>query len=104
MTDTSDSAKRVAIEMATADFPNVHLYHEFSGAFLGFGTKGSGSEPVACYDYEKCLSVLSEDNGWDREESEEFLQYNYINAWVGDGTPFFLTAFTSSCTSSASCT
>lgn len=87
--DPKESAERVALEMGLG-FADVKLFEEFTPAFLGFATRGSGSEPVACYDYEKSLDCIERRNEWPREECVEFLEYNYINAWLGDGTPFFV--------------
>ena len=89
MSNPKESAERVALELGVG-FEDVKLFHEFTPAFLGFATRGSGSEPLACYDYEKSLDVLERRNEIPREEAVEFLEYNYINTWLGDGTPFFV--------------
>ena len=86
MSKASDSAKRVMDELLSEE---IYLYKEFSGAFVGLGSRGNPDQ-IACYDYEKCLGILGEENGWSREECEEWMSFNYLNAWVGDGTPFFL--------------
>ena len=40
------------------------------------------------YDYEKVIEILMED--MNREEAEEYFEYNQVGAWVGEGTPAFL--------------
>lgn len=48
-----------------------------------------GQEPIVCYDREKVICQL-ESGGMDRDEAEEWFQFNQIGAWVGDSTPCFL--------------
>jgi len=85
------SIKRVNLEIDRAGVnPDMKLFDELAHAFMGFATRGSSSEPVAAYDYDKCSKVLQDKHGWSEEDSLEFLEYNYVNAWFGDGTPFFV--------------
>ena len=93
MSEAQDSVKRVALALEAEGNPVLVTYEEFSKAFLGFGTRGSGADPLACYDYEKCLEILQETEEWPISECEEWLVTNYVNAWRGDGTPFFLKKF-----------
>jgi hypothetical protein len=53
-----------------------------------------GRPSVATYDYEKCIRVLMERDGMTYEDAVEFLDFNTINAWVGDNTPVFVKLFT----------
>jgi hypothetical protein len=43
-----------------------------------------------CYDEEKVIEVLVNEDGMDYEEAREFYEFNILGAWVGDSTPFFL--------------
>lgn len=61
----------------------------FETALLGFGQHFTQS--LAIYDYERCVSTLMDRDGMGREEAEEFLEFNTLGAWVGKGTPVFLT-------------
>jgi len=49
-----------------------------------------GQEAIVCYDKEKVLQKLGIE-GMDEEEAIEFFYYNQIGAWMGEGTPCFLT-------------
>jgi len=49
-----------------------------------------GQPPIMCYSKPKVLERLVAD-GMSEEEAEEFWSVNQIGAWVGDGTPCFLT-------------
>jgi hypothetical protein len=63
----------------------------FDEALVGIAMR-FGMEPVACYDYEKCLAVLQE-QGMDEEGAREYFEFNTLGAWVGDGTPMFVQLF-----------
>jgi hypothetical protein len=51
-----------------------------------------GMSPVLCYDVEKVLENLQR-QGMTRDEAEEFFEFNQAGAWMGDGTPCFLSLF-----------
>ncbi len=48
-----------------------------------------GCQPAFLYDREKVILRLMED-GMDREEAEEFHEFNQAGAYLGEGTPAFL--------------
>ena len=50
-----------------------------------------GAVPVVAYDREQCIEILMERDGMDYEEAMEFFGFNVEEAYVGDGTPVFLT-------------
>ena len=49
-----------------------------------------GQEPIVCYDIAKVLKKLGAD-GLNEDEAVEFFYYNQIGAWMGEGTPCFIT-------------
>jgi hypothetical protein len=61
----------------------------FEKAFTGYFQR-VGKPKVAVYDYEKCLKVLVERDGMGLSEADEYLQFNTVGAWVGEGTPAFM--------------
>ena len=61
----------------------------FDDAVLGVATRCAHGD-VVVYDYEKCAEVLVERDGMSYEEAIEFLDFNVVGAYVGEGTPFFL--------------
>jgi len=65
----------------------VLLADGFEGAFLGFGT--SFTTDVAVYDYGRCIEILEADML--REDAEEYFEFNVRGAYVGVGTPVFMT-------------
>ena len=71
----------------------------FEDAFVGV-IERFGQDPIVVYDREKCIAILMEqfddDNDEERdlyEEAEEYFGYNVIGAWVGEGTPAFITRY-----------
>jgi hypothetical protein len=47
--------------------------------------------PIAVYDKSIVLKNLCERDGMSEEDAEEWFYYNILGAYVGDGTPAFLT-------------
>lgn len=58
----------------------------FDDAILGIAERCS-QEAVLLYDYESMIDVLMHRDGLNRENAEEYLQFNVIGAWIGDQTP-----------------
>ena len=48
-----------------------------------------GMRFVAVYDYDKCVRILMSD-GMDYSEALEWMEYNVVSAYVGEGTPVFI--------------
>ena len=49
-----------------------------------------GQPPLVCYDRDKVIeSHMKDDMSY--EEAEEFFEFNQIGAWLGEGTPCFIT-------------
>ena len=60
----------------------------FEDALLGV-VHCKGREPVACYDYDRCVEILVA-QGLSAEEAIEHLEFNTVDAYVGPLTPAFL--------------
>jgi hypothetical protein len=58
-------------------------------AIVGYGGK-CPSLPVVVYDYDKCVEIFMRDNEWDYDEAVEWMEFNVVNAYVGEGTPIFM--------------
>ena len=61
----------------------------FGAAFIGVSHRFGFDHPVATYDIDKCIEILIQD-GMDREEAEEYFEFNTLGAWVGEMTPVFV--------------
>tara|TARA_R110000824_G_scaffold174685_1_gene352858 strand:- start:98 stop:400 length:303 start_codon:yes stop_codon:yes gene_type:complete len=45
---------------------------------------------VAVYDFDRCVDALASSSpGCSHESAAEWLYYNAVGAWLGDGTPAF---------------
>lgn len=60
----------------------------FEKAFVGMAVY-EGQE-VAVYDIAKCTNVLMKRDKMTLEEAQEYLEFNVTTAWVGKGTPIFI--------------
>ncbi len=67
--------------------PEALLADGFEEAFVGI-CRRFGQEPLAAYDYDKCLEVLMREMSY--EEAVEYFDFNVIGAWVGPNTPVFV--------------
>jgi len=72
--------------------PDALLADGLNEAIIGFGHQFT-TAPVAIYDYEKCIEIFMRDNDWGYEDAMEWMQYNVVGAYVGSGTPIFMTVF-----------
>ena len=64
---------------------------EYDPCLVGIGYRFKDG-PLAVYDIERVLTVLGQD-GMTDEEAVEFYEFNVLGAWMGDGTPIFITLF-----------
>jgi hypothetical protein len=51
-----------------------------------------GRHPVVAYDREKVIEILMKK--MNRDEAEDFWDYNQIGSWMGEGMPVFIEKFT----------
>jgi hypothetical protein len=58
----------------------------FEEAIIGVDCK-SGR---VIYEVQRMKEILMEDDNMDEDEAMDFLDYNVLNAWVGDQTPIFM--------------
>ena len=65
----------------------------FEDCILGVANR-FGMEPVVAYDYDKCINVLVQRDGMTYDEAVEFFEFNVTGAWVGNGTPVFVSTKT----------
>lgn len=63
----------------------------FDSALVGIGERFNAT--FAVYDRAKVIAQL-EAMGMTNEDAEEFFSFNVVGAWVGDGTPCFVSLCT----------
>jgi len=83
------STKTVTIDEIIDINPEAMLADGFDEAILGVCVQ-FGSEPVAAYDFNKCVEILMERDGMEREEAIDFINFNVVGAYVGLNTPVFI--------------
>ena len=60
----------------------------FDEAIIGVGRQFDKPDRII-YDYDKCLVILMFDQEFTEEEAVEWMEYNVVGAYVGEGTPIF---------------
>lgn len=76
------------IESLRDNYPECLLADGFEDALIGV-VYGACRDPVACYDYHKCVEILMK-NGMEKDAANEYLEFNVLGASVGKYTPLFL--------------
>lgn len=71
--------------------PEAMLLDGYDDCIVGW-VERFGMTPVALYDKSKIIDRLMKD-GCTNEEAVEHFDFNILGAWVGDGTPAFMTRF-----------
>mgnify|MGYP001009893774 FL=1 len=79
----------IRTRIAEAGYESVLLADGFDDAAIGV-VERCGQPPIVVYDYEKCADILVDRDGMLLEEAEEYLDFNSVCAWAGEGTPGWL--------------
>lgn len=64
----------------------------FHGAIVGI-VERFGMPSIFLYDWQKCIDILMQDGMASAEEAEEYLEFNCLGAWLGEGTPAFVNLY-----------
>ena len=59
----------------------------FDDAILGMSIR-VGDDNLIAYDYDKCVKILQKEMSY--EDAVEYLEFNVVNSYVGEGTPIFI--------------
>lgn len=78
-----------SIQELRADGEDIILYPGFEDALIGL-IERCGSVPIALYDAYKAIEILMERDGMDEMDAQEFIEYNYTGAFIGEYTPYWL--------------
>ena len=62
----------------------------FDDAILGISTR-IGDDNLIAYDYDKCIEILQKEMSY--EEAVEYMEFNVVGSYVGEGTPIFIKRF-----------
>ena len=78
--------KAEAVDLLNRMEANAFFFDGFEDAIIGVGRQFT-KEPVIVYDREKCIQILIDRDGMDREGAEEFFSVNTEGSWIGEQTP-----------------
>ena len=87
MKPTGNELIDACIKRHMGDDEKILLADGLESAFMAIGRQFT--HPLAIYSYRKTIKILMR-QGMDREEAEEYFQFNIAGAFVGDQTPVFL--------------
>jgi len=74
------------IDLINSINPDALFADGFNDALMGYIQIFTKVLPV--YDRAKCIRILMKD-GMNRDEAEEYFDFNVTGAWMGEGTPAF---------------
>jgi hypothetical protein len=63
------------------------VYPEFRLALVGFSVSGTTR---AIYDYDKCVTILVNEQGMDESEACQHMDFNVVGNYIGDNTPIIM--------------
>jgi hypothetical protein len=62
---------------------------DFQDAFIGV-IRRCGKPAMFVYEYQKCIEILMSKGIPTEEEAIEYMEFNVVGAWHGEGTPGFM--------------
>lgn len=68
------------------------LFDGFEDALVGY-TQQFGRPSVACYDYNKCIKILTSRDKMTTYEAIEYFEYNTVGCGLGEHTPTILRTY-----------
>lgn len=68
--------------------PDAHLWDDLDNCIMGITEEG-----CAVYDIHEIEKELMKQNEWDWETAAEFVEYNILQAYIGDFTPVHMWPF-----------
>lgn len=68
----------------------MKTYPGFEQAYIGIGER-CGCDPIAVYSYDKMVQIVSERDNIDIYDAIDYIDFNYLGAWLGDDTPLIIT-------------
>jgi hypothetical protein len=76
-------------EYFTDSEQSVLLADGFDDALIGFSEQ-IGRPVLAVYAWNKMIDILVERDGMDLDDALDFLEFNVVSAWMGEGTPIIV--------------
>ena len=76
-------------ELLSEENPDALFADGLDEALVGVARR-CGQPTLAVYDYEKCVEVFMSREGMSHEDAIEWMEFNVVGAWLGEGTPIWL--------------
>jgi len=76
-------------ELLSEENPDALFADGLDDALVGVARR-CGQPTLAVYDYEKCVEVFMSREGISHEDAIEWMEFNVVGAWLGEGTPIWL--------------
>ena len=73
------------------DYPDTVTFPGLDDAIVGIAQQWS-KRALVVYDYEKLIGCFMKMNDWTYETAEEWVDFNVIQVWAGEGTPLIMAA------------
>jgi hypothetical protein len=77
------------MDFLSEENPEALLADGFEDAFIGI-CEVFNRPLLAAYDRRKCIDILMTRDGMTEEDAEEYFSFNVSGAWLGDGTPVYV--------------
>jgi hypothetical protein len=75
-------------ELLSEENPDALFADGLDEALVGVARR-CGQPTLAVYDYEKCVECFV-GQGMSHEDAIEWMEFNVVGAWLGEGTPIWL--------------
>ena len=79
--------KEEILDIITEINPKALKADGFDDAILGI-TNRCGDDSLIAYDYDKCVKILQKEMSY--EDAVEYMEFNIVGSYVGEGTPIFI--------------
>ena len=73
------------LDFLAEHYPSTLTADGLDDAIIGY----CAASGTVIYDYDKCLGILMLDQDFTEEEAIDWMEYNVLGAYVGEGTPIF---------------
>lgn len=81
---------RADAEALVFDNPDALFFDDMDDAIVGVARQ-QFKPPLVVYDYDLLVKACV-DRGMDHESAVEYVDFNIVNVWAGNGTPLILSS------------
>lgn len=81
------------LEALGEDYPDTITFDDLDDAIIGVASQWS-KRPLVVYDYVKMIRCFMIQNGWTYATAQEWVDFNVVQVWAGEGTPLIMMPLT----------